>query len=146
MPFLRPKIYKYTTELRWTERHKGILSFEGKRDIEIGCPPEFGGEYGVWSPEELFVASVNICIMTTFLDLIDKKKGEILSYESRAIGKACLVVEEKRFRFIGVDVYPVIKVKEENRRIAEEAIERAAEECMVSNSLKFKPEVRYKIV
>ncbi|MDI6840610.1 MAG: hypothetical protein QMD71_07170 [bacterium] len=64
MGTFKPKIYRYKTGTKWTEKHKGILSSEDKQDIEIACPPEFGGHYGCWTPEHLFVSSIEICIMT----------------------------------------------------------------------------------
>jgi len=38
---------------------KGLLSSSGKTNIEIATPPEFRGHLVIWSPEDLFVASVN---------------------------------------------------------------------------------------
>jgi len=31
--------------------NKGVLRCEGKLDIMVACPPEFGGHPGIWSPE-----------------------------------------------------------------------------------------------
>ena len=61
------KQFTYKTYLRWKEERKGTLSSSGKSDIEVATPPEFRGHPGIWTPEELFIGSVNICIMTTFL-------------------------------------------------------------------------------
>ena len=63
----KPKVYLYHTAVRWTEERKGVISCAGKPDVEVATPPEFKGHDGIWSPEDLFVASANICLMTTFL-------------------------------------------------------------------------------
>ena len=55
----------YRTTVSWIEEKKGILCSSGKPTIEVSTPPEFKGHEGMWTPEELFVASVNICIKTT---------------------------------------------------------------------------------
>ena len=51
----------------WSSARRGMLSAAGKADIIVGSPPEFKGEPGNWSPEELLVGYT--CIMLTFLTL-----------------------------------------------------------------------------
>jgi organic hydroperoxide reductase OsmC/OhrA len=81
------EVHFYEINVRWTERKKGLLSSTGLPDIEVATPPQFaGGHEGIWSPEHLFVSSVAVCIMTTFLAIAELSKLEFLSYESRAIG------------------------------------------------------------
>ncbi len=63
---VKPKVYLYHTAVKWTEQRKAIISSAGKRDIQVATPPEFKGHENIWSPEDLFVASANICLMTTF--------------------------------------------------------------------------------
>ena len=70
---LKPRKFPYRTAVRWTEEHKGVISSPDKPDVEVACPPEFGGHEGYWSAEDLFVAAVNTCIMTTFLSLAEKR-------------------------------------------------------------------------
>ena len=68
-----PVKHNYQTSLRWTDEKKGILSCDGKLDINVACPPEFGGHPRIWSPEDIFLASVEICTMTTFLWYVNKE-------------------------------------------------------------------------
>jgi organic hydroperoxide reductase OsmC/OhrA len=76
----KPMKYLYQTHLRWTGEKKGRLSSKGKPDIEVACPPEFGGHPDIWSPEDLFLSSVEVCTMTTF---IIKIKIGVYSEEDR---------------------------------------------------------------
>jgi organic hydroperoxide reductase OsmC/OhrA len=55
--------------------------------IVLGAPPEFNGREGTWSPEQLFVASVNDCFMLTFLAIAENSKLALLCYSSTARGK-----------------------------------------------------------
>ena len=66
--------------------NKGEITSEGKPSIEIALPEELGGPSGIWSPDELFVTSVEACAMLTFFWLIEGKNIEIISYESTAEG------------------------------------------------------------
>ncbi|MGH9425673.1 MAG: OsmC family protein, partial [Terriglobia bacterium] len=66
-PKVRFKSFTYKTGLKWVEEKSGMLSSSGKPSLKVASPPEFKGEAGVWTPEDLFVASVEICQMTTFL-------------------------------------------------------------------------------
>ena len=64
----RRKSWRYTNTVTWKENKKGVLTSEGKPDLEVATPSEFGGPEGSWTPEDLLVASVNSCIMTTSYD------------------------------------------------------------------------------
>jgi organic hydroperoxide reductase OsmC/OhrA len=51
--------YYYTTEVEWTGERHGDLSAPVLPKLKVDAPPEFKGHEGVWTPEHLFVASVN---------------------------------------------------------------------------------------
>ena len=78
----RPKSYTYHTAVKWTEQRKGVISCVGKPDVQVATPPEFKGHEDIWSPEDLFVASANICLMTTFLAVAERAGLTFTSYES----------------------------------------------------------------
>jgi len=59
--------YFYDTEVEWTCDRKGDLRSPGRPSIDVTAPPEFKGADGFWTPEHLYVASVNACFVTTFL-------------------------------------------------------------------------------
>ena len=96
---MEPRVYEYESSTMWTGAHKGILSSKRKPSIEVACPPEFGGHTGYWTPEHLFVSSVEVCILTTFLSIFEKSGGNLISYESQAVGKAS--VQNWVFQFNG---------------------------------------------
>ena len=130
----------YRTSVSWTEEKKGFLCSSGKPTIEVATPPEFKGHEGIWTPEELFVASVNICIKTTFLHYAQKSNFKFLSYESEAEG--ILERVENQFMFSEIKVRPKIVVSSSNQiEKAKELIELAEDNCLISNSIKSKVEV-----
>ncbi len=140
MGTMKSKKFSYRCSVRWAGEKKGILSSAGKPDIEVATPPEFRGHAGMWTPEELFVASVNICIKTTFLHYAEKNSFEILSYESDAEG----VLEKvgDRFMFSEINVRPRIRVRS-GAEIdkAKEFIGLSEKNCLISNSVESRVEV-----
>ncbi len=132
---VRSKTYTYSTRVRWTERKIGSISAAGKPDIQVATPPEFKGHEGIWSPEDLFVASANICLMTTFLAFAERAGLAFTSYESEAEGLLELV--EGKFQFTRITLRPTLTVKRnEDTAKAKEILEKAEANCLISNSMK----------
>jgi len=137
---LNPRIYTFETTTRWTQDRRGVLSTGDKKSIEIACPPEFGGHQGYWTAEHLFVASIEICIMTTFKWLMEKDMGKIVTYKSKATGTAQMVNGD--FQLNRVEITPTIVVSDKvNFSKAKEAIKEANRQCLISKALNFKVNV-----
>jgi len=130
----------YRTNVSWAEEKKGFLCSSGKPTIEVTTPPEFKGHEGMWTPEELFVASVNICIKTTFLHYAQKNNFEFLSYESEAEGT--LEKIGSQFMFSEIKVKPKISIKSSSQlEKVKELIQLSEKNCLITNSIKTKVEV-----
>lgn len=130
----QPKTYTYITDLVWQQEKKGIMRSDQKPAVEVATPPEFNGHPDIWSPEDLFVAAVNSCIMTTFLYYVGRKKVNVSSYESR--GEGNLEFKEMRLVFTEIKIFPKIKVKtKDDIENARACIEAAEKNCLVSNSI-----------
>ena len=141
---IRDKKFVYKTTVTWREEKKGFLCSFGKETIEISTPPEFKGHEGLWTPEDLFVASVNVCIKTTFLHYAQKNNFEFLSYKSDAEG--ILERAENKFVFTEIKVSPKIVVTSSDKiEKAKELIKLAEENCLISNSIKSKVTVEPEI-
>lgn len=131
----RPKSYRYHTAVRWTGQRRGAISSSGKPEVEVATPPEFKGHEGVWSPEDLFVASANVCLMSTFLSFAERAGLAFTAYESDAEGLLELV--EGKFLFTSIVLRPRITLKPgEDAGKARDLIEKAEANCLVSNSTK----------
>ena len=132
---VRSKVYTYHTSVKWTEQRKGVISCAGKPDIQVATPPEFKGHDGIWSPEDLFVASANICVMTTFLAVAERAGLAFTSYESVAEGRLELV--DGKFQFTAITLKPTITLPANaDAAKAKELIEKAEANCLISNSMK----------
>jgi organic hydroperoxide reductase OsmC/OhrA len=137
---IRAKSYRYSTSVRWTGEKKGALTAAGKPPVEVGTPPEFKGHEGIWSPEDLFVASVNVCILSTFLAFAGRAGIAFENYESEAEG--LLEFVDDRYVFTKIVVRPRIVLQPgENKTKAEEILHQAERNCLVSNSIRTEVEL-----
>lgn len=133
-PKIKHKTYSYQITLSWTENRAGSLQAEGKPSFRVASPPEFKGEAGVWSPEDLFVASVNICNMTTFMAFAQRLQLPVVSYVSNAEG--VLEFVESGYRFTKIILRPVVAVKEADAiPQVEKTLHDAHKSCLIANSI-----------
>ncbi len=133
-PVVRTKSFTYKTSTTWTEGRSGTIGSEGKPTLKISSPPEFKGERGVWTPEDLFVGSVEVCHMTTFLAFAAQKKIPIVSYKSHANG--VLEYIDGDYRFTRIVIFPTITVGHGVVETDVHALLREAEKhCLVANSI-----------
>ena len=131
---VRPKAYTYQTTVKWTEQRKGIGSVSGKPDLQVATPPEFKGHEGIWSPEDLFVASANVCLMTTFLAMAERASLGFTAYVSEAEGMLELV--DGKFRFTKIVLRPRLTLKPgEDAAKAQQVLDKAEANCLISNSM-----------
>jgi organic hydroperoxide reductase OsmC/OhrA len=133
-PNVRYKTFRYNTGLQWLADKSGELSSDGKPSFRVSSPPEFKGEAGVWTPEDLFVAAVDICMMTTFLAFAQRRQLPIVSYTSKAEG--ILEFVDGGYRFTNVKLQPAIVVASEGAlEQVRQTLHDAHESCLIANSI-----------
>ena len=125
--------HRYAVSLKWEGDRKGILKLKGRPEIVVATPPDFGGPEGYWSPEELFVASILSCLMTTFLYFVFKNDLKLISYESEGNGILGKVGEKMKFKEIYVNIR-VQREKGEDIKKVETFLKLAEKYCLISNS------------
>jgi peroxiredoxin-like protein len=131
--------HNYEVNLQWNNDRKGTLSSPVlPNQIEVATPPDFPkGMAGIWSPEHLFVAAVNSCLMTTFLAIAENSKIEFISFESNALG----IVEQVDGKYAVTEI--ILKPKlvippSQHEDRAKRVIEMSEKACLISNSIKTK--------
>jgi organic hydroperoxide reductase OsmC/OhrA len=92
----------FETELRWKEGKQADLNARDNPLLQVATPPEFGGPARTWCPEELFVASIESCLMSTFLYFAERLDLSLTAYSSTC--KGILNKTAKGLRFSGVEV------------------------------------------
>lgn len=132
---VRSKRYTYRTAVHWTDQKKGVMSSSGKPDLPVATPPEFKGHEGIWSPEDLFVASVNVCVMSTFLAFAERAGLLFQAYESEAEGHVELV--NGKFQVSSMTLKPRITLQPgADVSKAKELMTKAEANCLISQSVK----------
>jgi peroxiredoxin-like protein len=130
------KPYFYETEIEWTGERDLQLGSGKLPVIEAGAPPEFKGREGNWSPEHLFVASLNSCYSLTLLAIAEFSKVPIISFSSTAEGKLEKIAGST-YQVTEIVVKPRVVVASANDLARMPRIlEKAKENCFVSNSIK----------
>ena len=137
----------YDVSLTWNTDRKGTMRSDVlNSSIEVATPPEFPkGMQGIWSPEHLFVAAINSCLMTTFLAIAENSRLVYNNFESKAIGKLELI--DGKYIMSEVVLKPVVILSnEDDREKALKVLHKSEAACLISNSVKSKiilePEVK----
>jgi len=133
-------LFKNTVFKEGDESAKTV--FSGPGELEVGPAPEFEGNPETLNPEEMFVAAINNCLMTTFFYFVRKLNVEISSYYSEA--QALLEKQKDGFRFTNVEVRAEVRLKQQE--LAEKVRELGdlvEKYCLVSRSVVCP--VRYKL-
>ena len=124
----------YHNKLKWKGMKKADLKFqESGQEIEVATPPEFGGHENIITPQDLFVSSANVCLMTTLLGTLKNMNIELVSYESEAEGILETVDKLKIFTKIIIRPRIIAKTTEEQIRLV---LQHTEKRCLVMNSMK----------
>ena len=141
----RTKSFTYRTSIEWKEGIAAELASEGKPTITISTPPEFKGLEGRWTPENLYVASIESCLLYTFIALARSRELDYAAYSSTAEG--LLETVEGQMVVSTVTVRPRIVIKNEtDREKAEGIVGRLEPNCFISNSVESEVIIEAEIV
>ena len=139
--------HSYEVDVNWIEDRIGVLySPELNDEMQVATPPQFPkGIEKIWSPEHLFTAAVNSCLMTTFLSIAESSKLDFKKFTSKAHGK--LEVVDGRYIMSEIKLMPSLTIlKEEDREKALKVLNKSEAACLISNSVKskiiFEPEIK----
>lgn len=130
------KEYYYNTTVEWKEGRIGSLSEATLPAFDVATPPEFPkGVPNIWSPEHLYVAAANVCLMTTFLAVAENSKLDFVSYKCDSEGK--LEKVDGRFMISEITLKPEIVITNaDDEAKALKLIEKSEAVCLISNSMK----------
>ncbi len=129
----------YDVSVRWDGDRKGTMRSRVLDEaVEVATPPEFPkGMPGIWSPEHLFVAAIESCLMTTFLAIAENSKLAFESFKSNAVGK--LEIVDGKYMMSEVVLSPVVEIlNEADRERAERVLAKSDAACLISNSVRSK--------
>jgi organic hydroperoxide reductase OsmC/OhrA len=129
----------YEVNLLWNSATRGTLSSPVIDDkIEVTSPPLFPiGIKEKWTPEHLFVAAVNSCLMSTFLLVADNSKFKFTSFESNAVGK--IEKLDGKLAVTEIVLKPTLTISSARYEAkAKRVLEMSEKACVIANSIKTK--------
>lgn len=129
----------YNIDVKWEQGRRGTLTSPVLSEpIKVATPPEFAkGESNIWSPEHLYTAAVNSCLMTTFLAIAENSKLDFVSFDSTATGK--LEKVDNTLMISEIELKPKVVLRnEKDKERALRIIEKSEKACLISNSIKSK--------
>jgi organic hydroperoxide reductase OsmC/OhrA len=130
----RYKTFEYNTQTQWVQDRIGSVSSEGKPPVDVASPPEFKGVAGKWTPEDLFVAAIEVCQMTTFLAFASRAAFVLKEYKSSARG--VLEFADGGYRFTRVILSPRIVVGTgASEADVRQVVEDAHKSCLIGRSV-----------
>lgn len=125
----------YTTRVVWRGGHEGELTCGNGPKMTFSAPPALEGRSGVMTPEDAFVAALNMCFHLMFIWATERLKIQLVSYECEAEG---LVVEllDRTSTFEHIVLKPAIKVEASSVKHVGRALEWARKYSLVAASIK----------
>jgi len=131
---LKYRSHLFKTSTSWSGSGAGSVTAPERPPLTVSPPVEFKGEKGTWTPEDLFVASVEACHMATFLAYAARHAIAVQAYQSHANG--VLEYVDGDYRFTRIVIFPTITVSSAVSETEVHAIlQEAQRHCLVANSI-----------
>jgi organic hydroperoxide reductase OsmC/OhrA len=125
----------YTTKVVWTGGHDGHLTCSNGPEMAFSAPPALEGRSGVMTPEDAFVAALNMCYHLMFIWATERLKIQLISYECEAEGHVADLLDRTSIVERTV-LRPVIRVKAASVDRVAKALEWARKYSLIANSIK----------
>ena len=125
----------YTSKVVWTGGHDGDLTCSNGPKMSFSAPPALQGRSGVMTPEDAFVAALNMCYHLMFIWATERLKIQLVSYECEAEGHVVDLLDRTSI-FERTVLRPQIKVKADSAGRVGKALEWARKYSLVVNSIK----------
>ena len=130
-----PREFHFPAAVTWEGGRRTAAHVEGKHQIGIAPPPEFGGtDPDLWSPEDFLTTSAASCLAVTITGLAERAGVPLRSLEVRGDG----VVgrrEDGRFGFVRLDQHVTLATDAGFEERARALVEEAEAGCLVAVSL-----------
>ncbi|HEY0389016.1 MAG TPA: OsmC family protein [Gaiellales bacterium] len=143
---LESKTFRYQTELEWQGGRRSRMTAGDRPSIVVAPPVDFpGGEEEQWSPEHLFLASLQSCTMLSFLAHCAHNGVEVVSYRSQASGDLSRREEDRRYAFQRVALVINVVVAGGHAPLAQTLTDKAHRDCFITASTTAEVEAAWRI-
>jgi organic hydroperoxide reductase OsmC/OhrA len=131
---LDARIFTYEAELEWRGGRRAEVTAGGRPALAVMPPPDFpSGDETSWSPEHLFLASIQSCTMLSFLAHCAHNGLELVTYRSSATASLARNAD-RRYAFQAVDMVVLVRMAGGHGAAARDLTPKAERDCFMSAS------------
>jgi organic hydroperoxide reductase OsmC/OhrA len=131
---LEARIFTYEAELEWRGGRRAEVSSGGRPALAVMPPPDFpSGDESSWSPEHLFLASIQSCTMLSYVAHCAHRGLEIVTYRSTAQGSLTRNAD-RRYAFQTVAMVVYVRMAGGHAVAARALTPKAERDCFISAS------------
>lgn len=124
---------KFRVEAKWDGKTGASMRTESGNVLSIDTPKEFGGFGEGPCPDELFLASISGCVLTTFLWFIRKRGIQIV--DIRLEGESEIELVKGAYLIKRIKIRVRIKASKEQAEVAKKCLDLAIRYCHISRSI-----------
>lgn len=137
----------YEVNLLWHSERQGALTSPGvSTSIAAGVPWDLPARnIDAWTPEHLLLASVNACLLATFLAIARNMNVPFLSFECNSVATVEKINDKLIFTLITLRPTVVLSSPENEERIRR-ILEISKKSSAISNLLKIKMKLEPRIL
>jgi len=129
------KDFRYSVGVDWEDGRLTSVSSADKPELEVATPPEFkGGLAGVWSPEDLLVASVATCFTVTLVAVLERRNLPLHDLSVTGTGHVTKR-DDGRFGFVAIELTATVETEAAAADTVRHAASYAERACLVSMAL-----------
>ena len=132
---LRSKVFTYQAELRWQGGHTAAVSSGDRPELPVSPPEDFsGGEPDRWSPEHLFLASLQACTMLSFLAHCAHNDLDVEEYGATTTGSIERRQADQRYAFSHFEMEVRARMAAGHADAARALTDKAVRDCFITAS------------
>jgi organic hydroperoxide reductase OsmC/OhrA len=129
------KDFRFNVDASPLPRQRVRVTSDGKAPLEAAIPAEFrGGTPGMWSPEDLLVASVASCYVITFEGVAAQRDLVVHGLSVEGVGHVTRRAEG-RIGFVVIELRVQVTVDPECTEQAERVARAAKQRCLIGHAL-----------
>lgn len=132
----------YNVSAVWDGETGGPVNANGYQ-VRFNTPLEFNGKGKALCPDQLFLASISGCLMTTLISFKNRLGAEAKNIEITS--KADIELQGNFYRIIGIECVISIEASEENYDAVKRSGELAIEYCYITRSTQSAIPIQFKI-
>jgi organic hydroperoxide reductase OsmC/OhrA len=129
------KDFRYKVGVAWEGDRITTVTSAGKPALTVATPPEFkNGVPGVWSPEDLLVASVASCFTVTMVAVAERRDLPLYGIDVTGTGHVT-IRDDGCLGFVAIELTALIQTAELSVDAMTRAAKYAERACLVSMAL-----------